>query len=461
MKIKFNISPLNEVCSEIIDCVNKTAPVVDYVTPYKMIRTTNVKKGSIDVDTVRYVTKETFDKWTRRAKPKRNDIVLTREAPLGEIGLLRSDDNIFLGQRLIQYRAKDGVLDQLYLYYAFQDSYMQGQIRSYGSGATVEHLRIGDCETIKVKYPDLPTQKKIASILSAYDELIENNNKRIKLLEEMAEEIYKEWFVRLRFPAYQDAKFFDKDGNEVPHGTVGALPEGWVVKKFKDCLSHYIGGGWGEESPKGKNTIPAHVIRGTDIPYFNKGQLNFDVLRYHSKSNLSSRICKPLDIIFEVSGGTEDQSLGRTCLLTKEALNRFGNPVIGASFCKLIRVDSTVISPFYIYALLNRMYRTNELMVFQVQSTGISNYQFENFIDATKVKIPKVEIQKQFEHLISPMFVEIQMLGAKNQILQETRDLLLPRLISGKLSVEHINLENTTTMAMAAEPEVEYKTESE
>ncbi len=445
--MKYTTAPLNEVCKEIIDCVNKTAPFVDYETPFKMLRTTNVKKGFVDIETVRYVTEETYRKWTRRKKPKKNDIIFTREAPLGEVGLLRSDDNVFLGQRLIQYRANPKVMDQLFLYYAFQDGFMQSQILSYGSGSTVEHLRIGDCETIKVRYPELPIQQKIASILSNYDDLIENNNRRIQLLEEMASEIYKEWFVRLRFLGYENFNF-----------------ETSKKLKLRKCLNHYIGGGWGEEYPKGKNTVPAHVIRGTDFPEFNKGTLNFDVLRYHTSSNLSSRVCEPNDIIFEVSGGTESQSLGRTCFISKSALDRFDAPVICASFCKLLRVDESLVSPIYINELLNRMHKTGELKVFQVQSTGISNYQFEDFIEATKIFIPPVDVQNNFDSIVAPMYDEIQTLGAKNQVLQETRDLLLPRLISGKLSVEHLlneSYEQKETIRTAAEPAAVYETNKE
>jgi type I restriction enzyme S subunit len=442
MDISYKIEPLNLVCSEIIDCVNKTAPVVDYETPYKMIRTTNVKSGRVDISTVRYVTEETFKKWTRRTKPKRNDIILTREAPLGEVGLLRSDDNIFLGQRLIQYRVNPSIMDQLFLYYAFQDDFMQGQIRSYGSGATVEHLRIGDCETIKVKYPPLPIQQKIASILSSYDELIENNKQRIKLLEEMAEDIYKEWFVRLRFPDYEKTKIVD------------GLPEGWEKSTIKNYLEFYIGGGWGEDSPSGKNETPAYVIRGTDIPNAKIGNLNFDVLRYHSISNLSSRKLQINDIVFEVSGGTESQSLGRTLLATKALLDRFDNDVICASFCKLIRVKPEMASGLYIYSLLNRLYKTEEIALYQVQSTGISNYKFEDFIGKHKIIFPHHKIQYEFEKIVQPMFDEIQLLGSKNQLLKGTRDLLLPRLISGKLSVEHLVEEE---LKMVAEPGAEYK----
>lgn len=96
---------VSEICESIVDCVNKTAPVVDSTTPYKMIRTTNVKKGWVNLAEVKSVSKEVFEKWTRRQLPRKGDVILTREAPLGEVGMLRSHDQVFLGQRLVSYRA--------------------------------------------------------------------------------------------------------------------------------------------------------------------------------------------------------------------------------------------------------------------------------------------------------------------------------------------------------------------
>src|SRR5436309_3358390 len=96
---------IKDICESIIDCVNKTAPTVDYQTQYKMIRTNNIKGGRIDLIDVKYVTKEVFEYWTRRIIPKKGDVILTREAPLGEVGMIETDDDVFLGQRLMQYRA--------------------------------------------------------------------------------------------------------------------------------------------------------------------------------------------------------------------------------------------------------------------------------------------------------------------------------------------------------------------
>ena len=194
---------IKDVCESIIDCVNKTAPTVGYPTPYKMIRTTNVRDGWINLDEVRFVEAEVFARWNRRATPRKGDVILTREAPLGEVGMLRSNDHVFLGQRLVLYRADPIKLDDRFLLYSFRCDHLQGQIKSLGSGATVEHMRVPDAEKLLLRLPPLPIQKRIGDILSAYDDLIENNARRIKILEDMARMLYREWFVNFRFPGHE------------------------------------------------------------------------------------------------------------------------------------------------------------------------------------------------------------------------------------------------------------------
>ena len=164
--------PANSVCAEIVDCLNKTAPVVEHDTGFRMIRTTNVRYGRVDVEETRFVEEAVFNKWTRRARPRRGDIILSREAPLGEVGLLRSDAKVFLGQRTILYRADPNKLDQQFLYYQMIGPYVQAQIHGQGSGSTVAHLRVPDAETLEIPVAPLDAQKNIGGILSAYDELI-------------------------------------------------------------------------------------------------------------------------------------------------------------------------------------------------------------------------------------------------------------------------------------------------
>ena len=139
---------------------------------------------SIDLSNVKYVDRPTYERWTRRQVPRAGDIILTREAPLGEVGMLKTSDLVFLGQRLVSYRADLDKVDRRFLLYALQSDDVQAQIRAFGSGATVEHMRVPDAKKLMVRVPALATQRRIGSILSAYDDLIENNTRRIVILEE-------------------------------------------------------------------------------------------------------------------------------------------------------------------------------------------------------------------------------------------------------------------------------------
>ncbi|MBS1190046.1 MAG: hsdS [Rhodocyclaceae bacterium] len=420
---------VSNLCIDVVDCVNKTAPTIDGPTEFKMIRTTNVKSGRINLDDCKYVDEATFAKWTRRIQPKRNDIVLTREAPLGEVGLLRSDEKVFLGQRTMLYRANPKKLDQRFLYYSMLSPLVQGQIRSQGSGATVEHLRVPDAESFLVAYPPLEEQRKIAALLSAYDDLIANNQRRIALLESMAEEIYREWFVRMRFPS-----------SDKKHSIQG-VPMGWKSTPLRSLIAHYIGGGWGEERATTDCTDGAYVFRGTDLPALQSGEWDEFVYRFHKPSALVSRRLEPGDFVFEVSGGSTNQLLGRNLMVSAQLLEQLGEPAICASFCKLIRFDQTTIAPLWMKYFLKMYYDCGLVGLYQVQSTGISNYQFEAFISRQTVLVPDRNLQSEFCKLVKPLNEQRDSLARANRLLKSTRDVLLPRLISGKLHVDPLDIQ--------------------
>ena len=188
--------PIVDLCAAHVDCVNRTAPVVEGPTPYKMLRTTNVRNGYVDTRNVRYVTEEVYKRWTRRLVPKYGDVLLTREAPLGGVGKLRSDDNVFLGQRLYHFRPDPELLDSDFLVYSLMGHDLQSQIRGFGSGATVEHMRLEDIPKLEFLAPPIEIQKKISQVLSLYDELIENSEARIRILDAMARLLYKQALAR-------------------------------------------------------------------------------------------------------------------------------------------------------------------------------------------------------------------------------------------------------------------------
>lgn len=323
-------------------------------------------------------------------------------------------------------------IDSRFLYYTVTNQAFTDYLVSRVKGAAYPAVDVETFEKAEINLPSLPTQRKIAAILSTYDDLIENNTRRIKILEEMAQLIYREWFVKFRFPGHEKVKMVESE--------LGPIPEGWEVKNIGSLLAHTIGGGWGEVSRSDKYTVPAYVIRGTDIPNVRQGSIESCPLRYHTESNFRSRKLKAGDIVFEVSGGSKGQPVGRALLINQSLLNSYDNDVICASFCKLIRPDKETILPELIYLHLLEIYANGVIEKYQVQSTGITNFKYEFFLKNDQILVPDREIQQNFADHIIPIFDMIQKLGAKNRNLRRTRDLLLPKLISGELDVEDLDI---------------------
>lgn len=165
------IKTVEEICVLVVDCVNRTAPTVDYETPYKMIRTTNVKQGKINLSDVRYVERETYLRWNRRATPAIGDVILTREAPVGEAGILKAPDQVFLGQRLMLYRVNPDIATSEYLLAAFRSPFLRRQFDKHGSGSTVKHLPLPVCRGFEIPTPPLHLQQEFARRVESIENL--------------------------------------------------------------------------------------------------------------------------------------------------------------------------------------------------------------------------------------------------------------------------------------------------
>jgi len=177
--------PISELCESITDCVNKTAPLSETLTPFKMIRTTNVRNGEVDLTAVRYVTEETFKTWTRRSVPQHGDIILTREAPLGEVGILKNPHNIFLGQRLVQYRVNPAKATPEYLLHALLSTDLQHQLKRLGAGSTVEHIAVPDCEALMVMKPPHDLQQHFTTLVTQHERLLATQRESLRQAEHL------------------------------------------------------------------------------------------------------------------------------------------------------------------------------------------------------------------------------------------------------------------------------------
>ena len=372
--------PVSELCELAVDCVNKTAPTVEHETEFKMIRTTNVKGGFIDLKEVRFVTEEVFNKWTRRSRPQYGDVVLTREAPVGEVGRFTSnDEKVFLGQRLFHYRPDPSKLDWNFLAYALQSPQIQGKFKGMGFGATVDHVRVGDAERLPIPCPPLNVQKRIGDTLSAYDDLIENNRRRIQLLEQAARLLYKEWFVHLRFPGHEHTQIID------------GVPEGWEKKPLGTIAPLKYG-----KALKNDNRVPGPFpvygssgIVGTHI----KALVPGPTIIVGRKGNVGSVYwspddCHPIDTVYYI--------------------------------------DSGHCSFFLYYALQQMTFISTDVAV-----PGLNR----DFAHSRLMLVAEKKILRLFEEAVSPLHQQMELLKRQNASLAKARDLLLPKLMNGEVAV--------------------------
>lgn len=397
-------------------------------TEYKYIRARDIKNGKIDISDCAYIDDFVKAK-IKKYIIEKNDIAITVVANIGDVGICDADaDGANLTEnavRLTNFNSR--IVFPKYLAYYLAQPFMKQYMEGLAIGAAQAKLGIYKVNNISVELPSVEEQEKIANIINKYDNLIENNNKRIKILEQMAENLYKEWFVRFRFPGHETTHL-------VP-SNMGKIPSTFTLAKMQDVFEYYIGGGWGEDEYSTDFPVEAKVIRGTDFPFVERGDLSTCPNRYHKESNFKARKLEPGDIILEVSGGTAEQPVGRTILVSLQMLDRFNGQVICASFCKLVRLKKEKISPIYFYYWMQLLYETRIIDRFQLQSTGIINFKFEYFLKKGDVMLPPSEIMKKFEDLVSPIHAQIEKLAMETENLIKQRDLLLPRLMSGKLAV--------------------------
>ena len=218
---------LNDICELIVDCPHSTA--YDEGTGYPLVRTPNIGRGRLIYSGMHRVCEEVYNKRNARAIPQTNDLIFAREATAGNVALIQEGEKVCLGQRTVLIRPNANLVNPAFLTYHLLAPEQQYKLLSTANGATVAHVNMPTIRNLKLSLPPLATQYRIASILSRYDSLIENYQKQIKLLEEAAQRLYKEWFVDLRFPRHENTKIID------------GLPEGWEKKKLVDMVDVQYG----------------------------------------------------------------------------------------------------------------------------------------------------------------------------------------------------------------------------
>lgn len=310
--------------------------------------------------------------------------------------------------------------DIRYFYYALRNV----DLTNYGYERHFKYLKEEEIPT-----PELPIQRRIASILSAYDDLIENNQRRIRILEDMARSLYREWFVHFRYPGHESVPNVDSP--------LGKIPQGWETVPFESLLASMTGGDWGSEQPEERETTEVIVVRGTDFDEVAYGGQLRAPIRFIKPSSFNSRGLKVGDVIIENSINAKSRSVGTTLLVDNHVLNRLGCAAIAASFCKVFRLHDPRLAP--LVHLHARYLREDARMEYyqNVAANGIANFQAQKFAKEEHLVLPADEMHRT--KLITPIasiFQSVSVLASQLSNLRRTRDLLLPRLLSGQVLLD-------------------------
>ena len=303
---------LIDLLDSLIDYRGKTPRKVDKGIP--LITAKIVKNGRIDTPT-EFIDIKDYNSWMVRGFPKNGDVILTTEAPLGEVAQL-DDKKIALAQRIVCLRGKEGVLDNTFLKYFLLSSLGQARLKARETGTTVTGIKQSELKEVLIDYPPYKYQKQITSILKSLDDKIELNRRINENLEQQAQALFKSWFVD--FEPFKDGKFVNSE--------LGMIPEGWRVGTIGDYCKIRSGfafkSSWWTE--KGVKIVKIKNISSSGI-------LNMDDCSYVSKENVSKAkefSLKPGDILIAMTGAT----IGKFCLVPALKEEMYVNQRVGKFF---------------------------------------------------------------------------------------------------------------------------------
>ena len=340
--------------------------------------------GRLYFENIRHVSETEFPRWTRRIKPQKNDIVFSYEATLHRYARIPDGFEGCLGRRMALVRPDRKKVDPRFLHYYFLSPVWRAKMDAITiSDATVNRIPLTRFPDTEVSFPELNEQVAIADILAAYDELIENNRRRIELLEEAARLLYREWFVHFRFPGHESVKITE------------GVPAGWERRALGSTLN---------------------LQRGFDLPVSRRVAGGVPV--YGSTGIVGRHNMEKVDSPTLVTG--RSGSLGRICFVDDPCwpLNT-----------SLWVTDFKAVSIYFAYFMLSEM----DLAKF---NGGVSVPTLDRKVaHAANVLVPTRNIAMRFDEHVEIMFKQKKLLNQQIRKLVQARDLLLPRLMNGEIAV--------------------------
>jgi type I restriction enzyme S subunit len=372
----------SEFCESVRDGTHDTPKRTN--SGYRLVTSKHIKNGQINSDEGYFISEKDFKKINERSLVDQWDVLMSMIGTIGEAAIVK-DQPKYAIKNVALFKCGDE-LKAKWLYYFLCSPEGKGQLFSNQKGASQQFVSLTQLRNLQIPIRDQSTMKKITDILSAYDYLIENNQKQIRLLEEAAMRLYKEWFVNLRFPGYENTKIVD------------GVPEGWRLGRVSELA----------EFKRGK-TITKKNAKDGNVPVVAGG---LEPAYFHNVANTVAPV-----ITISASGA----NAGYT---------RLYNTDIWASDCSYI--DASYGDKLYfIYTFL----KNNKEVIDNLQRGAAQPHVYAKDINALSTYIPESTIMEPFCNLVAPLFKKIAVQERLISELKQARDKLLPKLMSGEIEV--------------------------
>lgn len=369
----------------------------------------NVTKNGLRFSNNSFITKEK-DALLKKGKLMPQDIVLTTRGTVGNVGFYSDDvpyPNMRINSGMVIIRPGED-FDTMFLYQYLRSCYFRAQITQFQSGSAQPQLPISTLQKMKVIKPDIAAQRRIASILSSLDRKIELNNKINADLEEMAQAIFKNWFVD--FEPFKDGKFVDSE--------LGMIPEGWKVGRL-DEIADIVGGSTPSKAKpeyytqKGIAWLTPKDLSNHPAVYTSRGEIDITEEGYNSTS---TKLMPKGTILFTSRAPIGYISIAQNDICTNQGFKSLVPKKAGTCF---------------LYCFLKYV-----TPVIENKSTGSTFKEASgSLMKSLQVIMPEQKVFEDFETIVSPLFARIESLEKENSCLSTLRDTLLPRLMSGELEV--------------------------
>lgn len=417
---KWQKFPLETVLDTLIDYRGKTPVKQSFGVP--LITAKIVKNGRIE-EPNEFISEEDYKSWMNRGYPNIGDVIITTEAPVGEVAQL-TNNYVALAQRVILLRGKTKQLDNTYLKYCLMTDFVQSQIHARGSGTTVFGIKQSELRKIEILVPPVYEQKSIAKILSSFDDKIELNRKMNATLEQIAQAIFKSWFVDFdpvkakaagQEPEGMDAETAALFPSEFEQSELGMIPKGWKVGSFGQMFNFTMG-----QSPPGETY---NENREGIVFYQGRADFGFRYPTPRIYCFAPMRLAQEGETLLSVRApvGDINMSMERCC--------------IGRGLASIIHKSGSCSYTFY-----KMKYLEKELASFNGEGTVFGSIS-KTTLSEVKIKEPSKNLVFVFEKLVSGIDKKIKTLSQEMINLVSLRDSLLPRLISGQLRIPDV--ENT------------------